>query len=946
MILDKGDSFLKKNQKGEEELLKPGDRVAHFQVKRLLGKGGMGQVFLARDLQLARFVALKLLRFQQKGTTQLASIIKEARITARFSHPNIVSIYQVGEFQGRPFLALEYLDGETLAARLLSPISESEALHIAQEIASALREAHQHKIFHCDLKPGNIIIPSDGRLRILDFGLAIAQRSCSRGGTRSYMAPEQKRHEELSGAVDIWAFGLVFCELLAQERPQFDRQGKPTLPSKLGPEAAQLILSCLRIEAVARPTASELMLRLKMLKRHQVIDQGEEPFRGLMPFSEKHTEHFFGREPEIANLLERLRCEAMILLLGPSGSGKSSLIQAGVLPRLRERDWRIITLRPGRAPFESLAQSLDESELAQPLRMQPEQLNLILSEKAGERPLLLFVDQLEELYTHCEDLEERQAFLQALSSTIYDPEADLHLLLSLRDDFFVRFSAGESFQEELGYIKVLQSLNPEALKQVVLAPLKQNRYRLDDPKLLEEMLDEAKEGVSPLPLLQFTCARLWERRDQKLRCLRYQNYREIGGLAGALADYAEGFLSTFSPQHLQLSRQIFLRLVSPEGTRRILSPSELLSSLDPEAAFVLEKLTASRLLSSRREAQQNSVELSHETLIKSWRRLRSWLEESDTDRQALNRVETAALQWEREGSQKEDLWLRERLEWVKEPLAKMEPSTRAQRFLCAGQKETRRQKIRHLFFSTLSFIALVLVIVQISYQLNKQAYTERLAIAQIGRFHVRLEPYDWNLNEGVTASRLKEFPGLDWTLYEPKKGAELEPDLDQPLRISQEEGFIEARGGLAFFVVEGRGRKGRSCAPSYIPFDLPKYKSRVQEQIQIIKLSVPSCAASEEGLIKIPGGPFQKGDPGIESNPLRIVEVAEFKIDRVELSHSAFRPWQDLRDLKFFYPQGQEFMAGSKYPVVQINAYEAAAFCRYLGKRLPSHMGVTLSHLA
>jgi len=159
----------------ETTVIEPGDEVDHFKVQRLLGRGGMGEVHLARDMKLGRKVALKLIHRRALGNTvdAVQRFLLEARMTAKFSHPNIITVYAVGEHEGVPYLALEYLRGQTLRDRMGGErYSPRETARIGLAIAQALAEAHRHRVLHRDLKPDNVLVPPDGRLRVVDFGLA------------------------------------------------------------------------------------------------------------------------------------------------------------------------------------------------------------------------------------------------------------------------------------------------------------------------------------------------------------------------------------------------------------------------------------------------------------------------------------------------------------------------------------------------------------------------------------------------------------------------------------------------------------------------------------------------------------------------------------------------------------------------------------------------------
>jgi serine/threonine protein kinase len=231
--------------------------VDHFKVMRLLGRGGMAEVYLARDTKLGRKVALKMVRPQDLGSQQaLKRFLLEGRATAKFNHPHIVSIYFVGEHHGIPYVALEYLEGQNLRARCSEQRpSLMESLRTGAAVAEALAEAHRHGVLHRDLKPENILVPNDGRVRVLDFGLAkmvgpagrTEQTAAGAGaadrtkteilldvdeagtfcGSPPYMAPEQWRGKECTPATDLWALGVVMFELVSGVRPYRDRDRRP-----------------------------------------------------------------------------------------------------------------------------------------------------------------------------------------------------------------------------------------------------------------------------------------------------------------------------------------------------------------------------------------------------------------------------------------------------------------------------------------------------------------------------------------------------------------------------------------------------------------------------------------------------------------------------------------------------------------------------------------------
>jgi WD40 repeat protein len=787
-------------QKHAEAMIAPGTLVDNFKVARLVGRGGMGEVYLARDMKLGRKVALKIVHPETLGdATAVERFQFEARVTARFSHPHIVTIFAVGEHHGSPYVALEYLEGQTLRERMeeLRP-SVKETLRIALAIAEALAEAHRHKVLHRDLKPENVLLPRDGRLRVVDFGLAkslpgqeaalaqtarqgptiklestaSAQFISSGGvaGTPLYMAPEQWMDEEHTSAIDVWALGTILYELICGH-PPYDEQTVFALCAKvcsLDPtpgltvnddvptELEELVAGCLVKNPQQRPSADSVVEALHgLVYRGASRLEGEvSPFRGLLPFTERHSGLFFGRDGEIAAFLERTRVEPVLPVVGPSGAGKSSFVQAGVFPRLREQGrWMVLALRPGRQPFDTLAsrvirgetdasylsasirqtrRSLDgerprqtmieEETLSHQLRESPGRLALLLHQLAerDDVRVLLFVDQLEELYTLVDDDGERRAFMEAICGAADDPDAPVRVVFSLRDDFMVRLAETSIAREALGHLTVLRNPGPAALKEILTRPLKSAGYRYEDPELASEMVAAVGGEPSCLPLLQFACSQLWERRDRERRVLTRASYAAMGGVEGALARHADSILEGLTPQQIDAARQIFLRLVTPEGTRQVVPRTQLIEGLDEVAIEVLDRLVNERAVLVRKGRERHGgaeVELVHESLIRNWKRLRRWIDEGREEVAFLAEVSQAAQLWEKRGSRREEVWqgdaLRDAMRKA-ERLTGMPESVR--RFLEAGRakqlwKQRRRRFLTLSGVGLLTLVAVVAVIV-------------------------------------------------------------------------------------------------------------------------------------------------------------------------------------------------------------------------------------------
>src|SRR5215467_11959987 len=265
-----------------------GKQIGHYHVLGHIGRGGMGEVFLAQDTRLGRKVALKLLRTEfTRDEERLRRFQQEARAASALNHPNILTIHDVGEADSQYFIATEYVEGETLRQRIgRSRMSLGQVLDVAAQVAGALTAAHQAGIIHRDIKPENILLRTDGYVKVVDFGLAgrVAGESITTGsgllaGTPRYVSPEQARGDPVSPASDIFSFGLVLYDLAAgqhafpSDSPAATMEAilnrEPVAPSARNaaiPAALdRLILRMLAKDAAARPSAHEIAQTLSDL---------------------------------------------------------------------------------------------------------------------------------------------------------------------------------------------------------------------------------------------------------------------------------------------------------------------------------------------------------------------------------------------------------------------------------------------------------------------------------------------------------------------------------------------------------------------------------------------------------------------------------------------------------------------------------------------------------
>jgi serine/threonine protein kinase len=248
--------------------------AGRYEIVRPLGHGAMALVDLAQDVELGRPVALKRLADNLARDDELhARFLREARLAARLAHPNIVRIYDVGDEDGVPFIAMEYVEGETLAGLLArrGVLEEREAARLGVQLFQALAAAHDAGLVHRDVKPQNLLLRSDGALKLGDFGVAVGlggTRLTMAGtvlGTAGYLAPEQARGEDVTPAADVYAGGAVLYEMLAGRPPRtaasLAELGRPG-PIAPPPALPDLVLACLAADPRDRPAADVVARRL------------------------------------------------------------------------------------------------------------------------------------------------------------------------------------------------------------------------------------------------------------------------------------------------------------------------------------------------------------------------------------------------------------------------------------------------------------------------------------------------------------------------------------------------------------------------------------------------------------------------------------------------------------------------------------------------------------
>ena len=413
------------------------------------------------------------------------------------------------------------------------------------------------------------------------------------------------------------------------------------------------------------------------------VTSGTPPYRGLETFREEDAELFFGRDREVQRVLEQLDTSRFVSVLGSSGSGKSSLVRAGVIPRLRGGavsgivDWTVSVLRPGAKPLEALAIDIagttpgrSLAETLDDFGSDPRSLHLavshILGADAPNRRFLIFVDQFEEVFSLCDDEDERQRFVANLVRAATANGGRAVVVLTMRADFYARVTKYPDLAELVTAAHTLLGpMDAEGLQQAIEAPALGQGLAFESG-LVPTILADVGNDAGALPLLEHALLELWRLRLGEL--LTLDGYVEAGRVQGALTQRAEEVYGSLAGQQPEVARRLFLRLTQPgDGTgdtRRRATLEELAPARDRDAFDdVLEKLVAERLLT----VSEATVEISHEALIRDWPRLQGWIETARHDLVLHRRLTRAAAEWVGRGRDEDALYrggpLAEAREW-------------------------------------------------------------------------------------------------------------------------------------------------------------------------------------------------------------------------------------------------------------------------------------------
>lgn len=711
-----------------------GQDIRGYRFDALIAQGGFGQVYRAFQPVVGRHVAIKVIHPSYANQPNFVRRFElEAQLVAQLEHPHVVPLYDFWRDPTGAYLVMRLLRGSLtdLLDRFGGPLSLDMTARMLDQIAAALTAAHRNGIIHRDLKPANVLLDDEENAYLADFGIAKRlfqedESEFERFGSPAYVAPEQVNADVVSAQTDIYSLGIIVYEMLTGTLPfnapsqtlMLQQHLTAEVPAVTGvrPDLPEEINYVIRRATQRQPKdryADALMMaqdfrrlmlateisesksppaqrtpnrsragdstgapegRTKILNIAAVSHKN--PYKGLRAFQEADAVDFFGRESIISRLVQRLRGQGvesrMLVLVGPSGSGKSSLARAGLLPALRRGavpgagKWVYPIMTPGTTPLTEFEQAVGRMAavspdgLAEAVRANPERVNVLLDKvlQPGTE-FALVIDQFEEVFSLASDEDERSAFLNMLVALARNPRA--RVIMTLRADFYDRPLLHPAFGDLVrDCTEVVLPLSATEMEAAIVRPAERLGVTFE-PGLTARIIQDVSAQPGALPLLQYVLYELFEQRTSDI--LTQRAYDAEGGVYGALARRAEAVYAELEAAAQQMAQRLFLRLIvageTAEDTRRRMKQSELtaLSPAHEPIDEVIEAFGRHRLLTFDRDSvtREPTIEIAHEALIRQWSRLRDWIDTNRAQLRLRQQLTTSASEWD--GARRENGFL-------------------------------------------------------------------------------------------------------------------------------------------------------------------------------------------------------------------------------------------------------------------------------------------------
>ena len=645
-----------------------------YTIRGCIGEGAHGTVWRATQPGIGREVAVKALKPMYANKDEFVRRFEiEAQMVSSLEHPNIVSLFDFWREPEGAYLVMPYLRGGTIGDVIpASGMEVGDFIDILSPLADALDLAHRRGIIHGDITPSNVLLDEDGNPYLADFGVAALTGDQTLVGSSSpgYVAPEITVGSHPTPATDVFGLGCLSFHALTGQPPEGGNGDRISdFRADLPPAVAHTISAAMDPDPVRRPSRAlgfrdQVIATLRTPEVRSPATRHRNPYKGLRAFGEADAGDFFGRDALIREAVRSVERSRLVGVVGPSGSGKSSLVRAGLIPAIRGRAiagsdrWLVTTMMPGSSPLAELEEAVMSVSTGRPA-----DLHEILrgdggrwrSEIVAQLPdgaeIVLVVDQLEELWALVEDEDTRDAFLDSLTMLAADPRNRARVVVTLRADYFDRPLLHPAFGTALRSSLVSVTIpSDEGLRLAIEQPLEALPTTMD-AGLADVIVGDVVGEPGGLALMEYALTELFE--EQADDTITRHGYERIGGVLGALGRRAESLYAGLDAGEREVCRQVFLRLVAissgAAAARRRATVGELRSmSIGPDALDrVLEVFGSHRLLTFDRspETREPTVEAAHEALFIRWQRLAAWIDDRRDDLIVGRQLTAMAAQW-------------------------------------------------------------------------------------------------------------------------------------------------------------------------------------------------------------------------------------------------------------------------------------------------------------